>query len=372
MFLLGVDRLEAADGLLKNKRVGLITNPTGLDSHFRSTVDLIRERYFLTALYAPEHGIRGDVPAGGKVETFLDPRTGVPVHSLFGQGNELTDDDADCLVYDIQDVGTRFYTYVYTMTDAMQAAAKAGKTFVVLDRPDPLGLETVCGSVLDERFASGVGRFAVPSRYALTAGEFARYINEEYKFGCDLHVIPCAGLTRADDQISLGLPFVMPSPNIPTFSSAVCYVGTVLFEGTNVSEGRGTARPFECFGAPWIDPEKTLRFLNGCHFEGAMFREFYFRPFFSKYAGEFCRGIDIVLTDHRRFDAFGFILAVIQHLREEYPEFAFREGKDGFFIDNLFGTDELRRDDFSPEEFILRESGKIEQFCKKSESCHLY
>ena len=371
-YLHGVDQLSKADGLFRNRRIGLITNPTGLDSAMRPTASLLHERYHLTALYAPEHGIRGDRQAGVVIDDVPDERLGVPVRSLFGTDKPLSLENVDTLVYDIQDIGVRFYTYIYAMTAGMEAAAKAGIPFVVLDRLDPLGLSRIEGTLLDDKFSSGVGKYAVPSRYGLTPGEFAAYINDVYRIGCDLHVVPCAGLRREDDMISLGLPYVLPSPNLPSFSSVVSYVGTVLFEGTNLSEGRGTARPFEMFGAPWLDGEKLLDFIRGCDFRGAVFREAYFSPTFSKFAGETVHGIDIIVTDHKAFDALRFALTVIDHIRREYPSFRFNGNNGQYFMDNLLGTDALRKEDFDVERFLAAEKEKTALFAKRAEIYHIY
>lgn len=371
-YLHGVDRLSSFDGLFKNKHIGLITNPTGLDSNMDPTPSLFHERYHLTALYAPEHGIRGDRQAGVTIDDVTDERLGVPVRSLFGTDKPFSTENVDLLVYDIQDVGVRFYTYIYAMTAGMEAASRAGIPFVVLDRLDPLGLSKMEGTLLDEKYSSGVGRYAVPGRYALTPGEFAAYVNDVYHIGCDLHVVPCAGLKREDDLLSLGLPYVLPSPNLPSFHSVVCYVGTVLFEGTNISEGRGTARPFEMFGAPWLDGEKLLKFIRGCDFKGAFFRETHFCPTFSKYKGEIISGIDVMITDHKAFDATRFALTVIDHIRNEYPAFSFRGNDGDYFIDKLLGSDALRKEDFNVDHFLEGEAEKVEIFRKKAENYYLY
>lgn len=371
-YLHGIDNVSAINNLLDGKKIGLITNPSGLDSKMNPTVNILNEKYNLTMLYAPEHGIRGDMQAGLDVSDCVDPRTGIPVRSLFGSGASFSSENTDIILYDIQDIGLRFYTYIYAMADGMIGAAKAGIPFVVLDRMNPLGLDTFEGTVLDEKFASLCGRYAIPSRYGLTAGELAKYLNEEYSIGCELYVVPCSGLTRKDDMLSLKLPFVLPSPNIPSFNSIVCYVGTVLFEGTNVSEGRGTTRPFETFGAPWLDSEKLLEFINSRGFEGALFRETFFRPTFSKYSGQLCGGIDIMLTDYKKFDAFRYALTVISYIRKNYKEFGFIESGGRKYIDLLLGTDEVRKEDFDVDSFISREKVKVEAFRKKAEKYFIY
>ncbi len=372
-YLHGIDTIIKNDTLLKNKRVGLITNPSGHDRNLCSAADVLRERYNLCCLYAPEHGIFGSSQAGEKIADSVDPETGIRVISLFGNDEKKLLSDIDVLVYSMQDVGLRFYTYIYTMTKGMKMAHDAGIPFVVLDRYNMLGLNRVSGSVLDMRFASGVGEYPLPSRYGLTCGELAQYANDQYHIGCALHVIPSQGLSRKDDMVSLRLPYLPPSPNLPAFSSVVCYVGTVLFEGTNISEGRGTTRPFECFGAPWINPKTLLSFIQSKNFKGALFRSTYFRPTFSKYKGELCGGIEIILRDHNTFDAFYFTLTVLNYLKNEYPEFSFLPpDANGYFIDKLLGGDALRSKDFHAENFIENEKEKLEKFQKSTLPYQIY
>jgi uncharacterized protein YbbC (DUF1343 family) len=289
-------------------------------------------------------------------------------------------DSIDCLVYDIQDVGLRFYTYIYTLAEAMTAAAAKGIPIVVLDRYDPLGLTRVEGTLLDDSFSSGVGKFSLPSRYGLTVGEFARYVNEEYSIGCDLRVIPCADLSREDDAFSLSLPWVLPSPNLPTIESTICYVGTVLFEGTDLSEGRGTTKPFELIGAPWLRADELVSHFNSKGIEGAILRSAYFTPTFSKHAGELCRGFQIHITDRERFDPFSLGLYLVEYIRNTHPEFSFRgesalteqTKSQKLFIDLLLGTDEFRTGTLSAEQIISTHAQKVAEFKKNSEKYWLY
>ena len=295
----GIEVLRDANfEVLKGKRVGLITNPTGVDCQLKSTVDILFEapQVNLVALYGPEHGVRGDIPAGQKVENQVDAKTGLKVHSLYGKTRKPTPamlQDVDVLVYDIQDIGVRFFSYTYTMAAAMKACAQANIPFVVLDRYNPLGLLRVEGCLIDQRFDSEEGGVSLPARHAMTIGELARYINGEYHYGCDLVVVKCEGLQREMDYRDCNTPWIMPSPNCATYETIICYIGTVLFEGTNVSEGRGTVRPFELIGAPWLRNEEVVQEMERKALPGVRFRAAYFRPTFSKYQGQLCKGLQL-------------------------------------------------------------------------------
>lgn len=382
-YLHGVERRDLLVRELSGKRLGLITNPSGVSQQLRPTVDYLYDNFKLTALFSAEHGVRGDAQAGQKVDTYTDPLTSLPVYSMYSKDKADISgalEALDCLVYDIQDVGLRFYTYIYTLAEAMRAAAAKGVPVVVLDRYDPIGLSKVEGTLLDDAFSSGVGKFSLPSRYGLSVGEFARYVNEEYSIGCDLRVIPCASLTRKDDAFSISLPWISPSPNLPTVESTLCYIGTVLFEGTNLSEGRGTTKPFELIGAPWLRADELARHFNSEGIEGAILRPAYFTPTFSKHAGELCRGVQVHITDRERFDSFTLGLRMVDYIRRTHSEFCFRgesalvprDSEEKMFIDLLLGSDEFRRADLSAEELIARHEGKVADFKKRSERYYLY
>ena len=262
--VLGCERLLAAGGLIRDRRVGLITNHSGVDAHLQSTADRLHQSDLCTlvALYGPEHGIRGAAQDGEHIAHSTDHRTGVPTYSLYGQvraPDAAMLADVELMLFDIQDVGARFYTYLYTMSLSMAACAQAGIPFLVLDRPNPIGGQAVAGNCLDPAFASFVGQYPIPVRYGLTIGELARLFNEEYGIGADLHIVPMEGWQRSFYWEDTGLPWVPPSPNMPSPETAVIYPGTCFFEGTNVSEGRGTAKPFEQFGAPFIDGARLSR-----------------------------------------------------------------------------------------------------------------
>ncbi len=346
--LSGLDRLDTAEPLLRGKRLGLMTNQTGIDSRFRSGIDLLFSQHRLTALFAAEHGIRGDVQAGEHFEAQPDPVTGVPVYAVYGGNHRLTDemlDTFDVLIFDMQDVGARFFTFLYALSFALEECARAGKPVVVLDRVNPLGGEKVEGPVLDERFASYVGMYALPTRYGLTIGEYALWVKHHLKLdSLDLTVVPLAGWRRQDYLDDLNLPWPAPSPNCATFHAALCYIGACIFEGTNVSEGRGTTLPFEYIGAPWIDALALSEKLNARPLPGLYFRPVYFTPTFSKYAGQQCRGVQMHITDRHAACPVEGGLALLDAIRSLYPDQLtfLPSGENAFFIDKLLGTDDYR------------------------------
>lgn len=379
-YLHGVERRGLLSKELSGKRLGLITNPSGVSRDFVATVDLLFENFELCALFSPEHGVRGDAQAGVHIGTYVDAKTALPVYSMYGDDHSQAVEaisKLDCIVYDVQDVGLRFYTYIYTLAEAMKVAASCKVEVVVLDRCDPLGLDKLGGSVLDEEFSSGVGKFSLPSRYGMTVGEFARYINAEYKIGCDLSVITCDGLRRSDRFCDLGVPWVLPSPNLPTIESVVCYTGTVLFEGTNLSEGRGTTKPFELIGAPWLRAEELAAHFNSDKELGALLRPTCFKPTFSKHAGELCYGVQIHVTDEEIFDPFALGLKMVDHIRRTHAEFAFRgDGPDAadkkLFIDLLLGSKALRSENFDADAFMRSEREKVAAFERASLKYRIY
>lgn len=344
----GIDvLLEKQMALIAGRRVGLITNHTGRTSGGVSTIDALfgAPDVQLVALFGPEHGLRGEAEAGAKVESGRDPKTGLPFHSLYGQTLKPTPDmlaDVDVLVYDIQDVGARYYTYMWTMTLALQAAAENGKEFVVLDRPNPIGGELVQGNVLDPDFATFVGAYAVPMRHGLTVGEMARLVNTEYGIGADLTVVPAEGWRRSQWFDDTGLDWVAPSPNMPTVESATHYPGTCLFEGTSLSVGRGTRAAFQQLGAPWLDADEIVRRLNGYALPGVRFEATTFtpqKPGDGKFDGVEVHGVRFVTTDRAVYDPTRAALALLHEVHDLHParlEFNVRH------FDRLAGTDKVR------------------------------
>jgi len=362
--------LEKHLDLVRGKKVGLITNPSGIGRNLESAASMLRRApgVDLVALYAPEHGIRGDAQAGEYVPFYRDPKFGLPVFSLYGPSQrpqpgmlqdideymrsfDTTHDDKklgsamtkniDVLIYDIQDVGTRIYTYEATMAYAMQACAESDIDFIVLDRPNPINGTGLEGPILEyPEFSSFIGLYPIPLRFGLTIGELARLFNDKFlEKKAKLTVIPMDGWTRDLWFDETGLPWVAPSPNMPALDTAIVYPGQVLIEGTNVSEGRGTTRPFEFFGAPWIDGYDLAEKLNALRLPGAAFREQWFTPVFSKFKGELCGGCQIHVTDRDAYRPVSTALHIIAALRSMYPDrFAFHET----YFDKELGTSAVK------------------------------
>lgn len=374
----GIDRIDEYFESLDGSRIGLITNPTGISKDFKPTADILFERGLLCCLFSPEHGLRGGVTAGGHVSDYIDEKTGVPTYSLYGASTHIREDvinGLDAVAFDIQDVGARFYTYIYTLSYAMEDCAKAGKRFIVFDRINPVGGACPQGSVLDTKFSSFVGRYATATRHNLTVGEFARFINETEGIGCDLTVIPVKGWTRETFFDETDLVFIPPSPNIPTVECCFAYLATCLFEGTNMSEGRGTAKPFEFVGAPWLDNEAVADRMNALGLKGVKFRPCCFTPTTSKHANTECNGIQIHITDRKSFDPFESGLRLLDTIRNTHKEFEFltpfSKGSH-YFIDLLLGSDELRRDNFDIERFLNEQNERLEVYKKQIEKFYLY
>ncbi|MET8338293.1 DUF1343 domain-containing protein [Streptosporangium canum] len=345
----GIERLAADPGLLKGDRIGLITNPTGVLPDLTPGATALRSAEVpLTALFSPEHGMRGTAQAGSGEREGLDPSTGLPVFDTYDKDGRALDDlvassGVDTLLFDISDIGTRFYTYVWTMHDLIASAARLGLRFAVLDRPNPLGGTVAEGPLLDPAYASFVGRAAVPVRHGLTAGELALSVNRA--IGADLRVITAEGWRRDMPFEATGLPWVMPSVNMPTGETALVYPGTGLFEGTNLSEGRGTTRPFELIGAPYLDGRFAAG-LNGLGLPGVRFRDTWFTPTFHKHAGVAVRGVQLHVHDRRSFRPVLTALSMLHLARTLHPEdFAWHGGDNGepYFADLLWGSDSLRR-----------------------------
>ena len=339
---------------LRGQRVGLLSNPTGVTRDLRHEADVLHAAagVDIVAVFGPEHGFRGSAQAGGSEGSHQDPRTGLPVYDLFGAGVDkiagfFTQAGLDTVVFDIQDVGARFYTYIWTMYDAMRAAARTGRRFVVLDRPHPTGGTLAAGPVLRPEYASGVGKLAICQQHGMTVGELARLFNAEFVPGAEgrpaeLTIISMRGWRRGMSYERTGLPWVPPSPNMPTVDTAAVYPGLGLFEAVNLSEGRGTTRPFEIVGAPYVDWH-WVDALTELDLPGAAFREAYFAPTFSKWAGQNCAGVQVLVTDRAAFDPIRTAIAMIVTARRSYPAaFAWRESAPPYWIDKLTGSDQVR------------------------------
>ncbi|MGL5741487.1 MAG: exo-beta-N-acetylmuramidase NamZ family protein [Legionella sp.] len=368
---LGVEVLfEENLDLIRGKRVGLITNQTGVDGQLNSTIMLFKKHpeVKLVALYGPEHGIRGDAQAGEFVPYYFDSYYQLPVYSLYGQSqaqpkNTSIDIDAqmrlfdtqhtgktvnpellksiDVMVFDMQDVGTRIYTYIATMSYAMQACADANIPFIVLDRPNPINGSMMEGPVLEyPKYSSFIGLYPIPIRHGMTIGELALLFNEKFLLHkAKLSVVPMENWQRKQWIDETSLTWLSPSPNLPTLNSAIVYPGQVLLEGTNLSEGRGTTAPFEIFGAPWIDGSNLTNKLNELHFPGVTFHEIWFTPSFSKFQNQLCSGSHMFVTDRNAFQPIATTLAILSTIKQMYGDKL--KFYDAYF-DKVLGTSRVR------------------------------
>ncbi|MFD5913876.1 exo-beta-N-acetylmuramidase NamZ domain-containing protein [Streptomyces massasporeus] len=343
----GFERL-AHDGytLLDGQKAGIVTNPTGITRDARHIVDVMHAdpRVDLTAVFGPEHGFRGTAQAGGSEGRYDDPATGLPVYDTYlKSGRALADiftaSGVDTVVFDIQDVGARFYTYIWTLYDCMEAAQLAGKRFVVLDRPNPVTGRAALGPVLHKEFATFVGRQPISQAHGMTVAELARLFNEEFLTeAVPLRTVPMSGWKRSDFYDASGLPWVPPSPNMPTPETALVYSGTCLFEGTNLSEGRGTTRPFELLGAEGVD-RRWAAAANELALPGVRFREAYFAPTFSKFQGKTIGGVQVHVHDRAAFDPVRTGIALLVTAKQVWSGFAWRPDH---WIDKLTGSTRVR------------------------------
>jgi uncharacterized protein YbbC (DUF1343 family) len=339
----------------RGQKVGVITNPTGVVTETMiSIVDaMVAAGVSVGGVYGPEHGFRGAAQAGSSEETYVDERTGVTVYDAYGASSAkfvefFTESGVETVIFDIQDVGARFYTYIWTMYDAMIAAGQRGLRFVILDRPNPVG-GLARGPLLVEGFSSGVGKDAIVQQHGMTAGEIARYVNGVLLPAAgkapvrDLDVIEVDGWRTDELFAETGLPWILPSPNMPTPDTAIVYPGTCLFEATNLSEGRGTTRPFELIGAPYVD-HRWAADLNELALPGVQFRETSFTPTFSKHVNVVCGGVQVHLLDPSRVDAITVATHMLVALRDRYDDFAWRSGDNppGRWIDLLTGSSRFR------------------------------
>ena len=382
----GIDMLLAKNEVpFSGNAVGLITNHTGVTKDLQRSIDtLLGAGVDIRALFGPEHGLIGTAQDGNEVAHSMDARSSLPVYSLYGEQLQPSEEmlkDLDVLVFDMQDVGVRFYTYLYTMAYAMKAAADHNLAFIVLDRPNPIKGTIVEGASVEEAFTSFVGDYGLPFRYGLTVGEAARYINARQDWGAELEVVPMEGWSRTLWFDNTDLTWVMPSPNLPTLDTAVVYPGTVLFEGTNLSEGRGTTRPFELIGSPWLDAPRVVKSidvaLDELRLQGVRVRETYFSPVASKHAGKLCHGFQIHVTDRNTYEPVKFAIVCLKAIRDQHVDvFSWRSYEDmTLAIDRLAGTDALRKmiDGEMPLAKILeRMTPETSTFEKVSQKYHLY
>jgi uncharacterized protein YbbC (DUF1343 family) len=353
----GLERLlDRIRGGAIRGRIGLVSNPASVDAALAHAADrLARDPgVTLAALFGPQHGYRSDLQ-DNMIETphAEDRARRIPVYSLYSETREPTAamlQGLDLLVIDLQDVGTRIYTFVYTMANCLRACARHGVKAIVCDRPNPIGGATVEGPILREGWTSFVGQFQIPMRHGMTIGELARLFNDHFGIGADLEVVPMEGWRREMYFDHTGLPWVIPSPNMPTLDTTIVFPGAVLFEGTNISEGRGTTRPFELLGAPWIDGERLVEAMNRRQLAGVRFRPVFFEPTFQKHAGATCGGCQIHVTDRASFRPVMTGVALIEEFRRQDPgRFGWKPPPyeyehERLAVDLLFGSDALRRD----------------------------
>ena len=351
----GLERLLSGKSqLVRGERIGIIAHPASVDSELRHSVDLFQDhpKIRLTTVLGPQHGAQGDTQDNMiEWEDYQDRSRDLPVYSLYGEVRKPTRrmlHHLDALVFDLQDVGTRYYTFIWTMALAMEACAEYGKRFIVLDRPNPIGGLTVEGNLPDPKFRSFVGLYPITVRHGMTMAELALYLNQEFQIGCSLEVVSMRGWKRGMFFEDTGLPWVFPSPNMPTVQTALVYPGACLLEATNLSEGRGTTRPFELSGAPWIKPDELVNLLQRAELPGVRFRPLYFTPTFHKWQGEPIGGVQTHVIDRKVFQPFRTGLALIQayfqlgadRFRWKNPPYEYEYEKLPFDI--LVGTDQIR------------------------------
>ncbi|MGO9378161.1 MAG: exo-beta-N-acetylmuramidase NamZ domain-containing protein [Dissulfurispiraceae bacterium] len=355
MTLTGLDTFEKKwPPALIGAKVGLLVHPASVSRKLdhASSLFLKSSKCDLRALFGPQHGIRGETQDNMiEWKGFRDRSSGLPVYSLYSKTRKPRAamlNTVDVLVVDLQDVGARYYTFIWTMELCMQACAEIGKSVVILDRPNPLGGAIIEGPILQPKFASFVGLRPLPVRHGMTVGEIALYLKDAYYPSLDLHIIKMQGWKRSQLFNETGLPWVLPSPNIPTLDTALVYPGMCLLEGTLLSEGRGTTRPFEIFGAPFIDPDKLVERLNEYKLRGAVFRPLYFQPMFQKHVGEVCGGAQIHLADRTAYRPFKTGVAVLKAVHDLYPlrplwkSPPYEYEAEKMPVDILVGTDRLK------------------------------
>lgn len=363
------------------KRIGLVTNMTGVNQKLMPTIDLFFEHPGITlrALYGPEHGIRGDAKEGEEVQSSIDPYTNLPVYSLYGETRKPTNEmleAIDVIVFDLQDIGSRYYTYIYTMTYVMEACAEQGKQFVVLDRPNPISGDCMEGNLVEEDVRSFVGLLPIPNRHGMTVGELAQLFKYKFGYDCDLTVIPMEGWKRSMYFDDTPLFWVPPSPNTTNIDMNILYAGTCLVEGTNLSEGRGTTRPFEWIGAPYIDGNRLSKAFNDRRIEGVIARPVSFKPTYQKYKEVICSGIQLHVVNRYTLNSWKTGLLLLETIAEMYPnDFSFIENEQKkHFFDLLAGTRSLREKvwEGTTEVYMENCQSLMEEFQKEKQIYDLY
>ncbi|HAK72972.1 MAG TPA: DUF1343 domain-containing protein [Sporomusaceae bacterium] len=370
---LGIDNIDQYQHLFAGKRVGLITNQTGVNSQLQSTIDVLYEKTDLVALFSPEHGLRGNAEAGADIAAATDMRTGLPVYSLYGDTKKPTAqmlENIDVLCFDIQDVGTRFYTYMSTMALAMESAKEQNKLFIVFDRPNPIGGLAVEGPVLKPGCESFIGMYPIPIRHGLTIGELALLFNKQFGIECNLQVVKLSGWQRNMFWQDTGLPWVMTSPNIPTPETALVYPGTGLLGATTISEGVGTTRPFELVGAAWLNAAAAADRLNERKLPGAYFRPTYFTPRFGRHNGINQGGVQIHVTDKAAYRPVLTAVTILEVMKGlSGGQFAYQSER---MFDFPLGEDTLRLETEPLDQLLTRWDQEARDFQVKSRQYYLY
>lgn len=365
----------------KGKRIGLVTNMTGVNENLVPSIDLFHEHpdIQLTALYGPEHGIRGDAKEGQVVESSIDPYTKLPVYSLYGSSRKPSKEmlePVDVIVFDLQDIGSRYYTFIYTMAYVMEACAAHGKHFVVLDRPNPVSGVNMEGNLVEEDVRSFVGLLPIPNRHGMTVGELALLFKNEFDYQCELTVVAMEGWERHMYYDETNLFWVPPSPNTTNINMNILYTGTCLIEGTNLSEGRGTTMPFELAGAPFIDGQTLAKAFNKKNIAGVLARPTSFVPTYQKYKDEICGGIQLHVTDRNQLNSLETGILLIETIVELYPnEFHFSQHESGkYFFDLLAGTKRLRNKILTgtAREFLVECEAQLKSFTQLKEPYLIY
>ena len=371
--LCGIDRESHLRTLVGGKKTALLSAASGVTKQGIPTYRVLAGMSDLRLLFAPEHGLASAMQDGSftKEDGVHHPETGARLYDITAlRGTDRLTEllrEVDMVVYDIQDVGARFYTYITNLSQLMRAAKAAGKPLLVLDRPNPIGGRVCEGHILDEsRHASFIGEFAVPTRYGLTVGEYARYVNAEKGIGCDLTVLSCEGWTPDLYYDETDLLWVNPSPNIPTVNCALNYIGSCLYEATNLSEGRGTTRPFDWLGAPFVDEEALAKDMNALCLPGVIFRPMTFTPMFNKHAKETCRGVELHITDRDAYRPYETMLHMFRHFKK-YPAFTVNRSSLALRV----GQDILA-EEYDPAQVAARATEECYRFCENVEKYRLY
>ncbi len=389
--LSGIDRLDLMDRAFRGKRLAVVTGGGAVDRELTPVLDVLVSRYRVVRLFNTIYGARGDFRYGEDIPHYVDEKTGLDVYSVFNiertAPTEEMMQDVDMLVFDIRGAGTRFFEYIHCLGSIMKSCARMNKPVAVLDRIAPLGGEIVEGTVCPPQMHTIVGDYELPSRFALTMGEFARYINGEFSIGCDLTVIPVEGWTRALYYDETDVPWLLPSPSLNSVTANLLYAGFCIFEGVStISEGRGTSKPFELIGAPWLNTAALIDGLKSRGLEGVRFAPTYFKPTSSKHSGQVCSGVQILVDDRQRFRPFLTALTMLEIIRDLHPcEIRYRDCSAGHcvkeeasspvferYIDKLLATDAFSEGRMTAQQLVDHYAPEREKFMRRKEKYHLY